>query len=171
MLIITGEWRSGARFITPGTGGFPLVGPTVYEMGMQFLARTAGTDDDQVDRVYAHRYTFVASTPQEIDVFTLIGGPRIRWAGGKIVSGNDAALAGLDEPDEDSLLILGGSESYAWEPIGGIPVYPGTTLNHGGFILSAPKKGIPLSSESKMLLMTPNAFAFSFDLFLLGASE
>lgn len=170
-VIITGEGRFTVGFFTPATGGFPGGGSARYEMGRQCLFRSSGVLADQVDVVHAQRYTFVASTAQEIDLLALVG-PKIRLIMGKILTGNDATLAGVTAANAAATLTFGGAALNAWAVINGLTIYPGTTLNHGGFDWSAPGlAGAPVSSGSKMWKMLPSAHAFTFDLLMFGSSS
>jgi hypothetical protein len=160
MAVITGEGYYTSDFRVASTGVFPDIGAGQrVQLGMQCLFSRSGTAADQVDRYHALRYTFVASTAQEIDVLSLVG-PRVRlWQ-----------IAFEDGTNTAAWLKLGGAALNAWAAIGDLTIYPGSATNHGGLILPAPAGGIPVTSGSKMLKMLPSAHAFSIRILALGAS-
>lgn len=159
MAEITGEGRFTSDFRVAATNIFPATSATRYQIGMQCLFLRSGTTADQVDRVHALRYTFVADTAQEIDLLDLVG-PRIRLLQLKICDGTNAA----------AWLKLGGSATDPWVEVGDLTLRPGSVINHGGLILVAAGDGFPVSSGSRMLRMLPSSHAFGIDILILGAS-
>ena len=160
MASITGEGRFTSDYRVVGTDTFPSPSAIRYQVGMQCLFLRSGTAADQVDRVHAQRYMFVADTPQEIDLLDLVG-PRIRLLHLKICDGIDAA----------AWLKLGGAATDPWAEIGDLTLRPGSAINPGGLVLAAAGDGFPVSSGSRMLRMLPSSHAFGIDLLVLGASS
>lgn len=156
---ITGEGRFTADIVALVADGFSGTLPRRYQIGMQALFRSSGVADDQVDRLHAYTYVFAAGVAQEIDVLALVG-PRVRLVQGYLVDADPAAS-----------LTLGGAAVDPWAPIGNLKVYPGTTRNHGGLVLTSPGLGMPAATGSRLLKMLPSAHVFSFRVIFLGSSE
>lgn len=160
MADVTGEGRFTADYTVVSTSGFPGVASPRYQVAMSSIFRRTGFAADQADRYHALVYTFVSSTSQEIDLFALVGGPRIRLFMIKFLEPVNAA----------AYIDLGGAVTNPWATIGSLRIVPGTILNPGGLILPAAGNGYPLSSTNKQFKMTPSAHAFSVAMLALGAS-
>jgi hypothetical protein len=130
-----------------------------------------GTLADQCDLEHSKIYSFLASTPQTIDLTTVtdvLGGTaafaRIRFMTFKMKSTTDAAT-----------LIVGNAATNAWSAAlgatGTLTLRGSTATNDGGFALWSPNTtGYVVDSTHKSLLMTPSAHAFDVDVYIFGAS-
>jgi hypothetical protein len=159
-LAVTQKLASG--FLT----GVPL--PIAESLGFTFSV--AGALADQCNLCHAKTYTFVASTPQTIDLTTItdILGATTAFARIRFL------LAWLKGTNDASSLTLGNAATNAWAAAWGATgthkLLPSTSVNQGALILLAPNTtAYPVSGTSKSLLMTPSAHAFDLDLVILGA--
>lgn len=155
---------------TPSTG-FLSGTPLGIQDALNFAFRAAGTAADQCDLCHAKTYSFVASTPQTIDLTALtdiLGGAvafaRIRAILIRVKSTTDAAT-----------LTVGNAASNAWSALlgatGTVALRGSTSSNDGGCLFLAPNTtGWVVDSTHKSLLMTPSAHAFDVDVVILGCS-
>jgi hypothetical protein len=134
---------------------------------------TSGTLADQCNLVYASTLTFVASTAQSLDLSNLtdLNNNAINFATGRV---RFVAFRHQGQVD-GSYVEVGGAGSNPW--IGflssgaSLTVFPSSTINDGWVILSAPNTtGMVVSSTSKILLLTPSAHAFNFDVVIGGCN-
>jgi hypothetical protein len=155
---------------TPSTGVLSGVALPV-QPSINFTFNTSGTLADQCDLEHSKIYSFVASTPQTIDLTTVtdvLGGTaafaRIRFMTFKMKSTTDAAT-----------LIIGNAATTAWSAAlgatGTLTLRGSTATNDGGFALWSPNTtGYVVDSTHKSLLMTPSAHAFDVEVYIFGAS-
>jgi hypothetical protein len=141
---------------------------------LQALFKVAGVLADQVDTLYADTLTFVASTPQIIDLTnitaqTILGNPvdfaRVRFIAIRVNSITDGQV-----------LLVGDSVTNEWDAFlsaaGILTVFPGTAANNGFFVLSAPNTtGMVVSGSHKTLKLDPGANAFTVDIVIAGCSD
>jgi hypothetical protein len=127
-----------------------------------------GSLADQIDGLYYAQLTFVASTPQTLDLTTLtdpLGNSlgsiaRVRFVGIKV----NWTTNGVP-------LIVGGAGANEWNGFlsngGTIKVYPSSANNDGFFLLSAPQTtAVTVSGTSKLLKLDPQTAAGTVDIIL-----
>jgi hypothetical protein len=131
----------------------------------------SGTLLDQIDGLSPMLLTFVASTPQTLDLTALtdalgtaITTARVRF----VLFKNLATTDGYN-------LTVGGAGANEWNgPLssgGKLTVGPSTASNDGFALLSAPHTtGYPVSGTSKLLKLDPGANAFQ-SVILIGTSS
>lgn len=132
-----------------------------------------GTAADQVDTRYTNTLTFVASTPQVLDLTSLLD-----------TSGNTISFARVrrlsikfkDTTDGQTLVLgYGTTTANAWTSLisnpGTLTLQPSTAGNDGFIALSAPNTtGWVVGTSNKLLNLNPGTSAFSIDIEILGAS-
>ncbi len=137
------------------------------------LFTSSGVAADQCDTLHIRTYAFAASTPQTIDLLSLLdifGAPavfaRVRLLAIKLVGAADGQA-----------LLLGGAGANEWDgflsPGAKVSVFPGTAAagNDGYLILAAPgATGVPVLAGSHLLKLDPGAGAFSAEVVVAGAS-
>lgn len=174
MATITGTSNIAPQFNLELSGGFvsgqklPITLPT-RQLKAAFAA--AGVAADQVNLIYAATLTFLASTPQTLDLTALtdpIGGvvnfARVRFLVLRVNSTTNGAM-----------LTLGAAATNEWTGMlaaaSGLKVLAATTGNDGFFVICAPNTtGYPVSGTSKNLLLTPSAHAFTVDILIAGCN-
>lgn len=170
MSTLQGGCNPNVSFTLTGPVGTNPTGQIPQTMGLvgQF---SPGSGADQCNWIHARTYTFVASTPQTIDLTALtdIVGTSfsfaiVRWLCYRIQSTNATYL-----------LTVGGAgtnEWNGWLTSGSKALwYPSSLVNHGFTILQAPSAtGMPVSGSSKLFKMDPGSNAVGLvDLMLVGS--
>lgn len=169
---VTGSIKGVATFSqTPATG--PLAGnPLNFGPTFNTLFRTSGTLLDQCDQAYVATLTFVASTPQTLDLTSLadvlnnaVSFARVRGIAIRCNSTTDAAS-----------LTVGSAGTNEWNAFlsasGTLKIPAGTaTPNDAWFALTAPNTtGFVVDSTHKALKLLPSAHAFTADIVIVGCS-
>jgi hypothetical protein len=138
------------------------------------VMQTAGVLADQCDTLHMKTYSFVASTPQTIDLSTLtdIYGNAISFSGGRV----RVLAIKINSTTDGVNLILGDSVTNEWDAFlsaaGTLTVFPGTANNDGFFILAAPNTtGMAVSSSHKTLKLDPGSNTFTADVIIAGCSS
>jgi hypothetical protein len=168
---VSGVAQIGLYFSqTPSTGflaGVPLpVAETV-----RTIFRTSGVLADQVDGIHAKTYTFVASTPQTIDVTALTD-----IVGGSITASRARLIAIKVKWTTDNVpLLVGAAAATEWTGFltagSKLSVFPSTATNDGWVIIAAPQTtGIPISGSSKSLKLDPQGAAGNVDIIIAFCS-
>lgn len=146
--------------------------PVVDAIRLAF--RTSGVLADQVDGVYAARLTFVASTPQTLD---LQGVAFVDVLGNAITVARARFLYYRWTNVVDNLPMKVGNnvtnEFNGYITATGIhKVFPSTTLNDGAFLMTAPQTtGIPITSSSKVIKFDPGTAAGVLIVVIAGCSS
>lgn len=132
-----------------------------------------GTAADLVDQRYIATLTFVASTPQALDLTSLLdsSGGAVNFARVRRLS-----IKFKDATDGQTLKIgYASTTANAWTSLlsnpGQLTLQPSTAANDGFIVLSAPNTtGWVVSNTNKLLNLDPGTSAFSIDIEILGAS-
>jgi hypothetical protein len=171
MAQITGGLSTFASFTAKATTGYQTGTAIPISPARLFSTFTAGLAADQLDNLAPILLTFVASTPQTIDLTALsdvlglaITAARVRF----ILIRNLSTTDGFN-------LLVGGAGTNEWNgPLssgGKLTVGPSSAGNDGAVLLSAPNTtGYPVSSTSKLLKLDPGANAFQA-IVLIGTSS
>jgi hypothetical protein len=138
---------------------------------------TSGTLADQCNLIYANTLSMVASTAQSIDLSNLtdLFNNTIDFTGGG-AGGRVRFVAFRHQGEVDgSFVEVGGAASNPWLGFlssgSSITVFPSSTVNDGWFIITAPNTtGMVVSSTSRILLLTPSAHNFNFDVVIGGCN-
>jgi hypothetical protein len=159
---------------TPNGG--VLAGQAIQVLkSFKFISTTSGTAADQCDLLYANTLTFVASTPQTIDLTSLLDviGNSLSFARVKVFAIRVNSTTNGDK------LTVGNSGTNEWSGTAA-PLSAGGTLkvlastatgNHGYTVLSGPNTtGFVVDSTHKTVKLDPGASAFSCDLLIAGCS-
>lgn len=145
---------------TPASGPFNGQAISPATLAWRFAYRVAGQLADQVDGLYYATPTFVASTPQTIDLQALtdplgnsITCVRVRFFAIKVGWTTDNVP-----------LLVGGAGTNEWDGFltsgAKVSVFPSSSLNDGGLILLAPQTtGIAVSGTSHLLKLDPQTAA------------
>ena len=177
MATVTGQVTPSLNFTQTPAAGF-LAGVQVpANKTIQAIFKTAGVIADQVDTLYANTLTFVASTPQTIDLTTLtdILGNAITFARVRLIA------IRVNSTTDGQNLLVGGAGANEWDGFltsgAKITVFPSTAASGGGlnnsgfFILAAPNTtGAVVNSGSKLLKLDPGSNAFTVDILIAGCS-
>jgi len=148
---------------TPATG--PFAGTTVALPPVRFQCNfTNGTTSDKIDGLGYENLTFVASTPQSIDMSALTDA-----FNNSVTNAHTAYLAIKVVAADGAYLTVGNAGSNEWDGCissgGTIKVYPGSANNDGFVIFSFPGTTIPaVDSTHKMLKLDPGANAMTVTL-------
>ena len=134
---------------------------------------TSGTLADQCNLIYGNTLTFVASTSQSLDLSNLtdLNNNAIDFTTGRV---RFVAFRNQCQTD-GSYVTVGGAGSNPWLGFlssgSTITISSSSTINDGWFIITAPNTtGMVVSSTSKILLLTPSANAFNFDVVIGGCN-
>lgn len=155
---------------TPSTGflnGVPLPIAETFKA----IFRTSGVLADQIDNIHAKTYTFVASTPQSIDLTTITD-----IIGNTITAKRVRLLAIKVKWTTDVPLIVGNSGTNDFEAFvgagGTFKVYPSSANNDGFAIFTCPQTlGAPtIDSTHKILKLDPQTAAGDVDVIIGCAS-
>lgn len=166
---VSGQIQPNLSFSQLVTSGF-LNGQSLA-IGLNTLAKfVAGTAADSIDGLYAHTFTFVASTMQTMDVSTLtdIFGVSITAARARFI-----AIRVNGVVDGSSLTITPDATNGWAAFTTSLKLLPSSSANPAGgfFILTAPNTtGYPIDGTHKVLDMTPSAHAFTVDVVIGTAS-
>lgn len=168
---VTGTSQIALNFAQTPSSGFLNGIPLPLQETLKALFQASGVAADKVDGIHAHTYTFVASTPQTIDLTALtdILGTTITCARVRLLA------VKVKWTTDNKPLILGAAGASEWDGFlsasGTVSVFPSSSANDGFFILSAPQTtGIPVSAGSKLLKMDPGTAAGDVDLIVATAS-
>jgi hypothetical protein len=153
-------------------GATPADDTPVAVLALRGAFNASGVAADQCDLIYARPLTFVASTPQTLDL-TALTDP----AGNAISFARVRFLAiRIRDTTAGHVLLVGGAGTNEW---GGflssgaiLTVFPSTAANDGFFLLPAPNTtGIVVSGTSKLLKLDPGAVALGIvDVVIAGCS-
>lgn len=160
MSAISGGMVGNAGFTQVPTSGFfsgvPIAIPSV-RLQQQV---TPGTGADQLDGLSPILLNLAASTPQVIDLLSLVDFAgnaltvaRVSFIAVKIITGSDGAVVQLDGTASNGFtgLASGGAA---------VKVYPGTAKNDGFTVFSAPgATGMPVSSSNHLISVNPQSTA------------
>lgn len=139
----------------------------------QFTVSTSGTAADQADLKYTKTLTFVASTPQALDLTSLtdVYGGTVNFKRVKSIS-----IKFKDTTDGHTLLLgYATTTANAWTSLisnpGQITLQASTASNDAFFAVTAPNTtGWVVGSTNKLFNMDPGSNAFSVDIEIVGAS-
>jgi hypothetical protein len=158
-LNVTQKLASG--FLT----GVPL--PIAESLGFTF--NVAGALADQCNLCHAKTYSFLASTPQPIDLTTItdILGATTVFARVRLL------LLWMKSTNDAATLTVGNAATNAWSALlgatGTLTLRGSTATNNGLALFFAPNTtGWVVDATHKSLLMTPSAHAFDCDVIILG---
>lgn len=178
MAVVTGTTRVTSYDQQVPTGvpiptGQPAANPLPYQLGIN-CSFANGTALDQVDLVYFTTLTFVASTPQVLDLTSLLDplGGVVNFKRIKKIIIKPKGLV------DNVILKLGysGVTSNAWISLvtnpGQISLQAAPTANNdAGFVILAPNAtGYVVGATNKLLNLDPGTAAYSVDIELQGAS-
>jgi hypothetical protein len=157
---VTGNSQHNITFTQTPTTGFNAGKPYPLSESYKTFFAASGVGADQVDGVSAFVLTFVASTPQSIDLTALTD-----QFGQSITCARVRAIAFKVQWQTDNVpLLVGAAGSNPWTGFLGatsvMSVFPSSSVNDGYTIIAAPQTtGMPVSSGSKILLMNPQTAA------------
>lgn len=130
---------------------------------------SSGTAADQVQKMHAATYTFVASTPQTIDLTSLtdIQGAALSFSAVKSIM-----VWHKGTVDASSLSLSAGAANGNTNILGttaALKILPSTSSNNGWFVLTAPNTtGYVVDGTHKTLTFTPSAHGFDVDIIIFG---
>lgn len=169
---VTGTSSITLSFSQTPSSGFLSSTPIPLAESVRTVFRTSGVAADQVDGIYAKTITFVASTPQTIDVSALtdIFGNTITAARARLVA------IKVKWVTDNVPLLVGGAGANEWDGFltsgGKVSVFPSSSTNDGFFIISAPQTtGIPINGTSKLLKLDPQTAAGDIDIIIATCSS
>jgi hypothetical protein len=168
---VTGTTQITFSFAQTPTTGFLSGTPLPVAETFSMILRASGVAANQVDGLYAHTFTFVASTPQTLDVTSLTD-----VLGNSITAARARIIAVKVKWTNDGLpLILGANGTTPWtgflNSAGTLKVFPSSSANDGWFILSAPQTtGIPITGAGSILKMDPGTAAGTVDVIIATCS-
>jgi hypothetical protein len=160
----------GAFFATPSTGAFAGIDVPVNVAAAVGLNPGTGSSD-LINLISVTPYTFVASTPQTVDLTSLLDpfGNAVNLANVRLmVILNLATTTGYT-------LLAGDSGSNEWDAVvsasGTMTVPPSSPTNPtGGFIIVSAPWGLAVSGTHKTFKLDPSGNAFSAVLYLFGST-
>lgn len=130
----------------------------------------SGSAADKIAKISAFTLTFVASTPQTIDLTSL---PDVFGNAAAVSFGNVHTVAiRMNSTTDGAEITLTPNASNGWDKMGlGLILPAASTTNPAGafFVISAPNTtGFVVDSTHKSLDLTPSAHAFTVDFELTG---
>lgn len=133
---------------------------------------SSGTLADQCDLIHIKTYTFVAATPQTIDMATLADpyGAAQAWARARL-------LAFRVRWATDNLpLLVGATGANGWTALtgdstGAVRVYPSSAINDGFTVWAFPQtSGAAISGTDHLLKLDPGTAAGEVEVYVMGCS-
>jgi hypothetical protein len=173
MSTVTGSVKSAIAFSQQPVGlpGTVTAPQSVQNFNTAFTI--AGSAADQVNKLYINTLTFVASTPQTLDLTSLtdIYGAAVSFSTVRAITMK------MNSTANGATLMLGYNASQpatAWagflNATGSLTVQASTATNSADLILTAPNTtGMAVSGGSKNLQLTPSAHAFTVDITIAGS--
>lgn len=173
MANVTGTIRVSATFAQTPSG---LPGQSTAQSNPQAFGCVFGTSGvlaDQVDQKYSNTLAFVASTPQVLDLKSLLdvfGGAvafaRVRSITLKLKSGIDGVVLKVGYATTTANSWVG----MVTNP-GQLTIYSSSATNDGSFTWTAPNTtGAPVGTSNRLLNLDPGLNAFSVDIEIAGCS-
>jgi hypothetical protein len=167
---------------TSSTGQFAAISQTrggVAIFKTQFSTDGTAGLADQIDLIYVNRISLLASTPQDVDVRTLVDefGNAQTWARARAI-----AIRALTTVNGQAVAIKPGA-SNGWTaflnsagiltlPASTAPVSPRDEVNSAAFFsITAPNTtGLAITNTNKILTLDPGGAAIAVDVALFGCS-
>lgn len=168
---VTGNNTIGLSFNEALSYGVGQSQQVPIPLSFRSVFRAAGVLLDQCDLIHCKTYTFVASTPQVVDLKNLVD-----------IFGAVAALARVrflairvNSVVDGQGLLAGANGSSDWLGLSSagstVTVYPGTAANDGFAIWQMPNTaGAPVGASTHLLKLDPGTGAFGVDLLVAGCS-
>jgi hypothetical protein len=145
----------------------------VQTLAPPFLLRSifnvSGTLADQCNKLHVKQYALVASTPQVIDLQSLLD-----VSGATVSLGAVRFLAIRNNATTDGwVLLVGAAGSNEWDGIvsasGTLTVYPSSTINDGFAAFQVPNTtGSAVDSTHHLLKLDPGTHSFTADVVIAG---
>jgi hypothetical protein len=152
---------------------FPFGIGQVQNLSAPFVLRTifgvSGALADQCSKLHLKQYSLVASTPQNIDLQSLVdvSGATVSLAAVRVIAfRNNASTDGW-------VLLVGAAGANEWDAIvsasGTLTVYPASGVNDGFAVFQAPNTtGAVVDSTHRLLKLDPGPHSFTVDVLIAG---
>lgn len=158
---------------TPSTGFLSGVNLPITS-SLRTVFRTSGVSADQVDGIFAKTITFVASTPQSIDLTNItdvlgntITAARVRFISVKVKWTTDAKPLTIGNSGANDWLGICGSATST------VLVYPSSTTNDGYTIWAMPQTtgAATIDGTHKIIKLDPGTAAGDVELIIATCSS
>ena len=138
-------------------------------MAFRSLFKASGTAADQCQLVHNKTYTFVASTPQTIDLQSLldVNGTSISFSAVRMLA------IRVNATTDGQVLLVGNAGANEWDGItssgGKVVVYPSSGVNDGFMLFQMPNTtGAVVTGTTHLLKLDPGSSAFTADVLIVG---
>jgi hypothetical protein len=166
---IVGSNQIAFNFTQPIAYGIGQTQPLPIPLVFRSLYRTYGTLIDQCNLIHSKTYTFVASTPQLIDLKSLLDAVGVTIALARV----RLLAVRVNSQTDGQVLLLGANGANDWLGLSStgstVTVYPSSPQNDGFAVWQMPNTtGAPVGSSTHLLKADPGSNAFTVDILIAG---
>jgi hypothetical protein len=132
-----------------------------YNFGTYSVSYANGTANGEIDEEYSKSITFVASTPQTLDLEALVG------EAARVVAFTKVKVFGIKNTHATGTLTVGNAATNQFLP-GWSAATATFTIGPGDIFFVTSKAGFTVDATRSDFLMTPDATAITAEVLILG---